>query len=118
MKNKAGLSRTIPNGTKRLVRQRCGFGCVICGNAIIQYEHFNPEFENATKHDSNGITLLCGYCHDLKTRGFLSVDSVIAANKNPYCLQKNNSKFQMDISSSPMTIKIHNMIIIDTKVVF
>ena len=33
--NKHGLSRDIPRAVKTVVRRRCGFGCVICGNAIV-----------------------------------------------------------------------------------
>lgn len=33
--NKQGISRDIPDPIKRDVRQRCGFGCVICGKCCI-----------------------------------------------------------------------------------
>jgi len=40
----------------REVRQRCGFGCVICGSAIADYEHFAPPFKDARQHSAEGIT--------------------------------------------------------------
>ena len=56
--NDHGLSRTIPEGVKREVRQRCGFGCVICGLGFYDYEHFAPDFVDATEHNPAGMTLL------------------------------------------------------------
>ena len=46
-KNQHGLSRSIPEDVKQHVRQECGFGCVICGNIIIDYEHIDPGFAEA-----------------------------------------------------------------------
>ena len=59
MKNKFELSRTIPEPIKRQIRQDSGFGCVICGLGIIQYEHVDPEFHLAKIHDPSKMTLLC-----------------------------------------------------------
>lgn len=55
-KNKYGLSRNIPNHIKRAVRQKCGFGCVICGLFICDFDHYAPSFSEAKKHNPDGIT--------------------------------------------------------------
>jgi 5-methylcytosine-specific restriction endonuclease McrA len=68
--NKHGLNRAIPSGIKREVRQRCGFGCVVCGLGIVQYEHVEPEFSDAVKHEADKIVLLCPQCHSKVTTGF------------------------------------------------
>ena len=86
-KNRYGLSRHIPESVKRIVRQRCGFGCAICGNAIYEYEHFAPEFKDCKNHSEDGITLLCLQDHGKKTRGYLSQETVKKANGNPKALQ-------------------------------
>ncbi|MEH2485180.1 Abi-alpha family protein [Bradyrhizobium sp. AZCC 2230] len=83
MDNRHGLSRNIPADVKRTVRQRDGFGCVVCGKAIYDYEHFDPEFADATQHDPAGIVLLCISCHGKKTRGFLSKQTIAAARQSP-----------------------------------
>lgn len=96
--NKYGLSRdSFREPHKRRVRQRCGFGCVRCGFAIYQYHHFDPPFGEARTHNPNGITLLCGTCHDLEKRGRLSIDTIRKHNKNPKCLQKGFSYEMFDI---------------------
>lgn len=82
--NAHGLKRPIPEGVKRTVRRRCGFGCVFCGQAVIQYEHFNPDFVDAKVHDPDGITLLCAKHHDKVTRGQISKAAVAAANAAPH----------------------------------
>jgi hypothetical protein len=87
MANRHKLSREIPASVKRQVRQRCGFGCVVCASAIIDYEHFDPEFVDAHEHNPAGITLLCPSCHAKKTRGFMSAGRVKEANLNPAALQ-------------------------------
>lgn len=77
--NQYGLSRYIPAETRREVRQRSKFGCVICRRGFYQYEHIDPSFENAREHKAEGICCLCGACHDLVTRGQLSKQTVKAA---------------------------------------
>lgn len=74
--NKYGLSRYIPNEVKRDVRVRSKFGCVFCRSAIYQYEHIEPEFNDATEHSSENICLLCGRCHDKVTKGQISKNAV------------------------------------------
>jgi hypothetical protein len=97
--NKYGLTRDIPAGVKRAVRRACGFGCVICGHAIIQYEHFNPPFAEAKEHNPEGMALLCGGCHDRKTRGFLSVSTVAQARQNPRAFQRGYAHDLFDLRS-------------------
>lgn len=85
--NKFGLSRTIPSNIKRQVRQRDGFGCVICGLGIVQYEHVDPEFHNAKIHDPNAIALLCPQCHAKVTNRMWSKSRVKLAMRHPKCKQ-------------------------------
>ena len=86
--NKYGLSRDIDEPTKREIRQRCGFWCVNCWCYIYEYEHIEPTFENAKKHEANKITLLCWSCHNYVTRRIWSKDQIKELNKNPKCLQE------------------------------
>lgn len=97
MTNKHGLSRTIPSGVKRSIRQQCGFGCVICGSGIIQYEHVSPEFHEATEHDPTKMTLLCPQCHAKVTTGFWSKEKVLKAMESPMCKTQGFSKELFDI---------------------
>ncbi len=83
VRNKFGLTRDIPADIKRAVRQRCGFGCVLCAGAIVEYEHFDPEFARARRHSADGITLLCPTCHAKKTRNLISVRRIREANAAP-----------------------------------
>ena len=78
-RNQYALPRDIPSDVKREVRQRCGYGCVICGCAIVEYEHFRPEFAKARHHTAAGIVLLCPLCHSMKTRNHLSRQRIAEA---------------------------------------
>lgn len=102
--NKHGLNRTIPSEIRREVRRRCGFGCVICGLSLYDYEHFNPDFKDAKTHNPDGITLLCMQCNQKRRRGMLSVDTVVAANKNPKSLQQGFSNEAFDFGECPVEI--------------
>lgn len=85
--NRHGLNRHIPEYVKRSVRVRCGFGCVICGTAITDYEHFYPDFQDAKEHDENGIALLCLNHHRLVTNKIVPKNLVLEANRNPKAVQ-------------------------------
>jgi hypothetical protein len=94
--NKHGLSRYIESATRLEVRRRCGFGCVICGVAFYDYEHFDPDFKDAKEHRPESITLLCMQCNQKRRRGTLSVESVRYANTNPKCLEQGFSSETFD----------------------
>lgn len=81
----------IPEAIKREVRQRCGFGCVICGLPLYEYEHM-LEWANVKRHKADEITLLCREHHGQKTSGLLPVKDVINADKNPHNLKEGVSK--------------------------
>lgn len=114
--NKFGLQRNIPEQVKREVRRRCGFGCIICGVGIYQYEHFNPEFNTAKTHDANGITLLCGYHHDKKTRGLISAAKIKKANSDPYPLKSGTTFGDIENFNTPPKIILGSTIIENCKV--
>lgn len=107
--NPQGLSRDIPDPIKRKVRQRCGFGCVICGDAITHYDHMQIGFSEAHVHDADDITLLCGSHHDQKNKNILPNSLVIHHNKNPFCLSKGFAKGPLHFSSIHPEIIIGNI---------
>ena len=103
MENRYGLSRTIPEGIKREVRQACGYGCVICGTAIVEYEHVDPAFTDAREHSPDGIVLLCPQCHAKATRGFLSKERVKEAKEQPISQKSNYAYEFFDLGSKQPT---------------
>lgn len=95
-KNRFGLARDIPKDVRQRVRRRCGFGCVICGSAIVTYEHFDPPYRDAPEHRPEGITLLCG-SHQLESsKGLLSKYTIAQANARPICHQKGYASQLLD----------------------
>jgi trigger factor len=69
------VGRDIPEPIKREVRQKCGFGCVICGKPIWQYDHIE-EFADVQEHKLDNIVLLCPDHHADKTSGRLSKEVI------------------------------------------
>src|SRR5437588_8359349 len=76
-------SRNIPLPIQREVRQRCGFGCVICGLPLYEYEHLEG-WANVQRHVASEITLLCDKHHREKTNGLLPLAEVREADRNPH----------------------------------
>jgi trigger factor len=68
---------------KRKIRQRCAFGCVICGLPLYEYDHIDP-WAKVQKHVADDITLLCDRHHKEKTIGLLPVAEVRRANSHPF----------------------------------
>ena len=73
----------IPEGIRRAVRQRCHFGCVVCGSPIFEYDHLTPYSEVRTHEESN-LTLLCSKHHADKTVSRISDELVRHYNENPH----------------------------------
>lgn len=96
-KNRYGLPRRPSVAVCKEIRRRCGFGCVICGDAIFTYEHFNPPFKDAKTHDPKGMTLLCGG-HQLETsKGLLSKETIAKADASPFCKRVGYAKHLFDL---------------------
>lgn len=72
----------IPEAIKRSVRQRCGFGCAVCGLPLYEYDHVTPLAEGGLDEAGN-LTLLCPMHHAMKTRGILSANFLSDANAAP-----------------------------------
>lgn len=116
MQNRYGLNRSIPEAIKRDVRQACGYGCVICGTAIIEYEHVDPVFTEAEEHISDGIVLLCPQCHSKVTRGFISKERIKEAKNEPISQKRNYAHEYFDLGSKPPAFVIGGAIIKNTPI--
>ncbi len=90
------LSRYIPSKLKRRIRRECGFGCVICGDALYEYAHLDPPFSEAEIHDPSQIALLCTTHHRLMTNGILALSDVQEARIAPKCLERGFSSFDLN----------------------
>lgn len=99
-------SRSIPEPIKRAVRQRCGFGCVICGLPLYEYEHMLG-WAVVQRHEAHEITLLCDQHHREKTSGLLPLDVVRKANDDPHNLRTGVSKpYDLHFEGSDCEIEI------------
>lgn len=82
---------SISSEIKREVRKRCGFGCVICGVPIYEYEHMF-EWAVVKRHVADEITLLCPTHHAEKTKNLLPAKKVAEANLNPFNKRTGSTK--------------------------
>ena len=81
--NKHGLSRNIPPSIKREIRVAAGFGCVMCGSIIYEYEHIEPTFKDAKEHGPHKMTLLCSLHHDKVSKKIISKKKIWEDKNNP-----------------------------------
>lgn len=106
-------SRTeIPAPVKREVRQRCGFGCVVCGLPLYEYDHVEG-WARVHRHVAEEIVLLCDRHHRERTNELLSTQTVLEANKSPhnrrhgvsapYALHYNGRACEVSIGSNTFT---------------
>jgi hypothetical protein len=68
----------IPDGLAREVRQRCGFGCVICRSPIYDYDHIE-DYAVVREHTLFNLTLLCTTCHRKKKKQLLTKEQILSA---------------------------------------
>jgi hypothetical protein len=102
--NRYGLSPDIPESVRREVRRRGGFGCVVCGSAIVEYHHFDPPYAEAHAHSPSGITTLCPTCHAKITSGRLSSSALDEAVRNPHALEVGYSHDAVECSGLPTVL--------------
>lgn len=79
----SGGRPAVSDVIERQVRQRCFFGCVVCGMPIFDYDHIE-EYSVVKEHTVENITLLCPNHHREKSAGRLHGDLLRHFNANPY----------------------------------
>lgn len=116
-KNKHGLKRYVPAEIRARIRKDAGFGCVICGCVLVDYEHIDPEFHQAKEHNPEKMTLLCISCHGRVTRKIISKKAVWEAKKTPKALQDGYVHDLLFVNTENMEIKIGNSSSKNTKTI-
>lgn len=115
--NKHGLTRYIKKSIKEQIRKDAGFGCVICGSLIVEYEHIEPEYHNAKVHDPKCMTILCPFCHDKVTKKRISKKAVWKAKEKPMALIKGFVNDYLSVETDDATFKIGSTVTSMTNVV-
>ena len=91
---------------QREVRQRCGFGCVICGLPLYEYDHLLG-WANVRRHLADEITLLCDQHHREKGANLRPNEIIMEANRIPHNLKTGVSKpYNLHYSGSECEIVI------------
>ncbi len=100
-------SRNIPEPIKRSIRQRCGFGCVVCGSPIYHYDHLLNDWADVKTHIESDITLLCPTHHMEKTNGLLTRSQVKKFDARPYNIEQGvSSPFQLNFEGKDAKFEI------------
>ena len=80
----------IPEPLKRQIRQKCGFGCVICGIPVYHYDHLD-DYSKVKSHELENLVLLCPNHHQDKTSHRLPQALLNSAASNPRNLSHSRS---------------------------
>lgn len=110
LRNDPGVRPRIPTGVARAVRQRCGFGCVICGMPLYEYEHMY-EWATVKRHVASEMTLLCNQHHREKTNGLLSKEYMFWANANPINKQGQSKPYLFHAQPANIGVQIGSNLI-------
>ena len=73
----------IDTEVARLVRQDCGFGCVLCGCPLYDIHHID-DYSQTRQHSRDNLALLCPTHHREATSKLLTKDRVVEARVNPH----------------------------------
>lgn len=91
---------------QREVRQRCRFGCVMCGCPVYDIEHI-VEYSKTGVHEVDNLALLCPSHHADKTRGRLPAERVRAALEGVLATGKRPEEGTAELYYGPqVTVKI------------
>lgn len=93
--NKFGLPRRIPEDVKKEVRNKCGFGCVVCGTPIYDYAHIVP-YRDIEEHDPSNIILLCRNHHSMESTGLVNIEDYRSYISSPFNYRK-EAHFPFDL---------------------
>lgn len=116
--NKFGLSRaSLTAEVKRRIRQKSGFGCVMCGIAIGDYEHVDPEFSEAKEHDPERMTFLCSRHHTATTRKRLDKETIRQHMADPFALRKGFSFEELYIGTERPSVVLGDILIENARVI-
>lgn len=107
-----GRRPPIPESIKREVRQKCGFGCVVCGLGYYDYHHLVP-YRVTKSHNADELILLCAFHHTEFERGRLSERKLIESSKNPIALQRGYALGVYESSDQPLTVELGNSVFKD-----
>jgi hypothetical protein len=98
---------------KRAVRQRCGFGCVVCGLGYYDYHHVIPYSVSHT-HDPDEIVLLCSYHHTQYERGRMSKQVLSEHSSSPKAVLQGFANGTFESSPKPLLVDVGTNIIEET----
>ncbi|MBN6525710.1 hypothetical protein JZM37_15820 [Acinetobacter pittii] len=115
--NKHGLPRDIPSDIQKKIRKNDGYGCVLCGQILVDYEHIDPLYCDAKEHDASKIALLCSHHHDLVTRRVLPKRMVKEAKANPFCKREGYAHSHYYPSLEEVKFKLGDVLIEDTMII-
>lgn len=116
--NKHGLKRRVEPDIKREIRKQDGYGCIVCGSMLVDYEHIDPLFCDAKEHDPSKMALLCGQHHDPVTRRIMPKRLIKKHKEDPYCKKHGYAFSTYFPNPDDIKIKCGNSYFQDTKKIF
>ncbi|MFE7082579.1 HNH endonuclease signature motif containing protein [Priestia megaterium] len=81
----------IKSEMKRAIRKEAHYGCVKCGNPIIEYHHIEP-YHEVLCHEVENLIALCPTHHYKADRGMISKQQLYQLKKKPFNSVQDNIK--------------------------
>lgn len=93
---------------RRLVRQACHFGCVVCGSPIVDVDHIE-NWSIVKSHEIRNLVLLCPNHHREKSSGLLNKEYVLRCKERPFnSLNDLTPQYKLHLHSVNLKIKLGN----------
>lgn len=100
-----GSRSGVPENVAQFLRGEARFGCCRCGHPFFQYHHI-VAWEQDQHFRTEDMMVLCPNCHDMATRGGLSVDDQRRFKSRPHNVRKG---YAAGIMSVPWNVPVLNL---------
>jgi len=109
------VTRRIPDGIRRQLRQEVFFGCAQCGSPILDYHHI-VEFAEKPHHNPDHMIALCPTCH--RKLGKMRPDHCYKLKSNPHNKRKGKIRGELGSNADTTSFLVGSCTYIDNPVVF
>ncbi|PTE07388.1 HNH endonuclease signature motif containing protein [Mesorhizobium helmanticense] len=101
-----------PDGVKRILRQRAGFGCCLCGLPILQYHHI-IEWSVEEHFRPDDMMALCPTHHDMATKGAYPLSEQRRDQASPFNIQRRLARGLLAVKQDYPAIELGSVLVVN-----
>ncbi len=105
--------RNTPEPIKRFLRKEAGYGCCICGDAIIEYHHIIP-WEEENHYRPEDMMVLCPNHHTEVGNSRMPQAKQLEYKHQPYNLKKGYANGKLSFYHEELAVQVGNNTFIES----